>query len=214
MVRTADPIAAGLVGSLAHPNGNITGVTRYTRDLSGKRLELLKEIIPEIGRVGVLGSAASDSTRDTGIKYYETAKQRLKLEVLPIEVHGPRPDLEKAFESATRAKISVLVIISGAVTISHRKSIAQLAIKNRIPSMCERRDYVESGCLISYSADEAESYRRAATYVEKILKGAKPADLPVEQPTKFELVINLKTAKQIGLRIPPNVLARADRVIR
>jgi len=208
MVTTADPVGARLVGSLAHPNGNITGLTRYTRDLSGKRLELLKEIIPEIGRVGVLGTTAS------GTNYYETAAQRLKLEVLPVEIRGPKPDLEKAFHSASQAKVDALVISSGAVTISHRKAIAALAISNRIASMCERDDYVESGCLISYSADEAESYRRAATYVDKILKGAKPADLPVEQPTKFELVINLKTAKQISLMIPPNVLARADRVIR
>jgi putative ABC transport system substrate-binding protein len=214
MVTTADPVGAGLVGSLAHPNGNITGLTRYTRDLSGKRLELLKEIIPEIWRVGVLGTAASGSTRDTGTKYYETAAQRLKLEVLPVEIRGPKPDLEKAFHSATQAKVDALVISTSAVTISHRNAIAALAISNRMASMCERDDYVESGCLISYSADEAESYRRAATYVDKILKGAKPADLPIEQPTKFELVINLKTAKQIGLIIPPNVLARADRVIK
>jgi putative ABC transport system substrate-binding protein len=152
--------------------------------------------------------------RDTGINYYEAAAQRLKLEFFAFEVRGPRPNLEKAFHSAAQAKVHALVISSGAVTISHRKAIAALAISNRIPSICERDDYVESGCLISYSADEAESYRRAALYVDKILKGAQPADLPVERPTKFELVINLKTAKQIGLIIPPNVLARADRIIR
>ena len=193
---------------MAHPNGNITGVTRYTRDLSGKRLEILKEVIPEVKRVGVLGSAAS------GINYYEAAAQRLKLEIVPIEVRGPKPDLQKAFYSATQANINALVISTGAVTISYRKTIAELAIKNRIPSVCERDDYLESGCLMSYSADEAESYRRAAVYVDKILKGGKPGDLPVEQPTKFELVINLRTAKQIGLIIPPNVLARADRVVK
>ena len=214
IVTTADPIAAGLVNNLAHPKGNITGITRYTRDLSGKRLEVLKEVIPEARRVGVLGSAASNSMRDTGIDYYEAAAQRLKLEVLPFEVHGPKPDFEKPFRSARQAKVNAIVISTSAVTISHRKAIAVLAISSRIASMCERDDYVESGCLISYSADEAESYRRAAVYVDRILKGAKPADLPIEQPTKFELVINLKTTKQIGLIIPPNVLARADRVIR
>jgi len=214
MVTTADPIAAGLIDSLAHPNGNITGVTRYTRHLSGKRLELLKELIPQIRRVGVLGTAGSDSTRDTGIKYYEAASKSLNLESFPFEIRGQKPDLENAFRDATQAKVNAIVISSGAVTISYRKAIAALAISNRIPSICERDDYVESGCLISYSADEAESYRRAAVYVDKILKGAKPADLPVEQPTKFELVINLKTAKQIGVTIPPNVLTRADRVIK
>jgi putative tryptophan/tyrosine transport system substrate-binding protein len=122
--------------------------------------------------------------------------------------------LEGAFQGAVKGRVNALITGSGAVTISYRKSIAELAIKNRIPSMCERSDYVEAGCLMSYSADETESYRRAAIYVDKILKGTKPADLPVEQPTKFELVINLKTAKQIGLTIPPNVLARADKVIR
>jgi len=212
MVTTADPIAAGLVSNLAHPDGNITGVTRYTRDLSGKRLELLREVIPDMSRIGVLG--ASGLATDSGIKYYEATAQRQKIQFLPLEVWGPKPDLEKAFEAAIKGNVNGVVITSGAVTINYRKSIAELAIKNRIPSMCERSDYVESGCLISYSADEAESYRRAAVYIDKILKGAKPADLPVEQPTKFELVINLKTAKQIGLTIPPNVLARADRVIR
>ena len=212
MVTTADPIAAGLVSNLAHPDGNITGITRYTRDLSGKRLELLREVIPDMSRVGVLG--ASGLATDSGIKYYEATAQQQKIQILPLEIRGPKPDLEKAFEAAIKGNVNGVVITSGAVTINYRKSIAELAIKNRIPSMCERRDYVESGCLISYSAAEAESYRRAATFVDKILKGAKPADLPVEQPTKFELLINLKTAKQIGLIIPPNVLARADRVIK
>jgi putative ABC transport system substrate-binding protein len=212
MVTTADPIAAGLVSNLAHPDGNITGVTRYTRDLSGKRLELLREVIPDMSRIGVLG--ASGLATDSGIKYYEAMAQRQKIQFLPLEVWGPKPDLEKAFEAAIKGNVNGVVITSGAVTINYRKSIAELAIKNRIPSMCERSDYVESGCLISYSADEAESYRRAATFVDKILKGAKANDLPIEQPTKFELVINLKTAKQIGLTIPPNVLARADKVIR
>jgi putative ABC transport system substrate-binding protein len=165
MVTTADPIAAGLINSLAHPEGNITGVTRYTRDLSGKRLELLREIVPEMSRVGVVG-AASSSARDTAITYYEITAQRLNLNFLPLEVRGPKPDLEKAFDAAVKRKVNAIVISSGAVTISYRKPIAELAIKNRIPSICERDDYVESGCLMSYSADEAESYRRAAVYVD------------------------------------------------
>jgi putative ABC transport system substrate-binding protein len=174
MVTTADPIAAGLVSNLAHPDGNITGITRYTRDLSGKRLELLREVLPDMSRVGVLG--ASGLATDSGIKYYEATAQQQKIQFLPLEIRGPKPDFEKAFEAATKGNVNAVVITSGAVTINYRKSIAELAIKNHIPSMCERRDYVESGCLISYSADEAESYRRAAWYVDKILKGAKPAD--------------------------------------
>jgi putative ABC transport system substrate-binding protein len=213
IVTTADPVAAGLVESLAHPGGNISGVSRFTRDLSGKRLELLKEIIPEVSRVGVLGTAGGVAT-DTGFKYYEAAAQALKIQILPLNVSGAKPDLGTALQSAVKGKVNALVTSTSAVTISHRKRIAELAIKNRIPSMCERSDYVEAGCLMSYSADELESYRRAALYVDKILKGTKPADLPVEQPMKFEFVINVKTAKQIGFTIPPNVLARADRVIR
>jgi putative ABC transport system substrate-binding protein len=131
-----------------------------------------------------------------------------------LEVRGPKPNLETAFQTAAKGKVNALVTSSGVVTISHRKSIADMAIAKRLPSMCERSDFVEAGCLMSYSADEVESYRRAAVYVDKVLKGAQPADLPIEQPTKFEFVINLKTAKQIGLTIPQSVLYRADRVIK
>jgi putative ABC transport system substrate-binding protein len=187
---------------------------QFTRDLSGKRLELLKEIIPDLSRGGVLSSRASDLATDTARKYYEDAAQPLKIQVLPVQMGSSKAGLETAFQTADKGKVNALVTASGAMTISYRKNIAEMAITRRIPSMCERSDYVEAGRLMSYSADEAESYRRAALYVDKILKGAKPADLPVEQPTKFELVINLKTAKQIGLTIPPNVLARADKVIK
>jgi putative ABC transport system substrate-binding protein len=205
MMITGDPVALGLIDSLAHPGGNITGLTRLTKDLIGKRLELLKEAIPGVSRIGVLGGLTTD---------YESAARALKVQILSLEVRGPNPDFEGAFQVATSGRVSALTVDTQGVTISHRKLIADLAIKNRIPSMCERSDYVEVGCLMSYSADEAESFRRAAYYVDKILKGAKPADLPVEQPTKFEFIINLKTAKQIGLTIPPNVLVRADRVIK
>jgi putative ABC transport system substrate-binding protein len=207
IVTTADPVAAGLVDSLARPGGNITGFTRLTRDLSGKRLDLLKEVIPRVSRVGVV-------SREDSFQYYESAARAVNLQCFSLEVRSPNPDFEGAFQTAVKGRVSAIIIPTGFRTINHQKWIADLAIKNRIPSMCERSDYAEAGCLMSYSADEAESYRRAAVYVDKILKGAKPADLPVEQPTKFELVINLKTAKQIGLTIPPNVLARADRVIR
>ena len=213
MVTTADPVATGLVDSLARPGGNVTGLTRLTRDLSGKRLELLQESVPKVSRVGILWDASGQAT-DSGIKSYEAAARAWKIQILSLELGAPEPNLQAGFELAAKGRANALIISSGALTISYQKRIAELANKNRLPSMCERGDYVEAGCLMSYSADEGESYRRAAFYVDKILKGAKPADLPVEQPTKFEFIINLKAAKQISLTIPPNVLARADKVIR
>jgi putative tryptophan/tyrosine transport system substrate-binding protein len=226
MVTTADPVSAGLVDSLARPGGNITGLTRLTRELRGKRLELLKEVVPTISRVGVLwrntlSTTKTESTADaivarpgSAIKEYEAAAPALKLQVQSLEVRGPNPDLEVAFQAAAKGRANGLVTILNPLLNHHQKQIADLAIKNRLPSMFESNSYVEAGGLMSYSANDTENYRRAAVYVDKILKGAKPADLPVEQPTKFELVINLKTAKQIGLTIPPNVLARADKVIK
>jgi putative ABC transport system substrate-binding protein len=213
IVTTQDPVATGLVNSLAHPGGNITGVTRLTRELSGKRLELLKEVVPTISRVGIV-VVVDPTTAGTTLKEYETAARALKVQLQALEVRGPNPDLEGAFREAVNGRINALIAVTNRVLLPYMKKIADLAIRNRMPSMYEGSAYVETGGLASYSADETESFRRAAIYVDKILKGAKPADLPVEQPTKFEFVINLKTAKQIGLTIPPNVLARADRVIR
>jgi ABC-type uncharacterized transport system substrate-binding protein len=149
-----------------------------------------------------------------GFKEYETASRALKLQLQALEVNGPKPDLEGLFQAAAKGRVNALITLRSAVLVSYEKKIADLATKNRMPSMFEEREAVEVGGLISYSANEAENFRRVATYVDKILKGAKPADLPVEQPMKFELVINLNKAKRIGLTIPPNVLARADRVIR
>jgi putative ABC transport system substrate-binding protein len=212
MVTTADPVAAGLIDSLAHPGGNITGLTLLTRDLNGKRLELLKEMVPTISRVGVL-HPDSVPVR-IRFKEYEAAARALKIPVQSLEVRSQNPDFEGAFRTAVRGRVSALIMLRNSVLIVNRKQIADLAIKNRLSSMSERGDMVEAGALASYSTNEDESYRRAAWYVDKILKGAKPADLPVEQPTKFEFVINLKTAKQIGVTIPPTVLARADKVIR
>ena len=209
MVITGDPVASGLVDSLARPGGNVTGLTRLTRELSGKRLELLQEIMPNLARIGVLLE-----THATDFKDYEAAARTLKLQLHFLRLTGPNPDFDEAFQAAAKAQVNALATISGGLTISYAKRIAELAIKHRLPSMHERIEFVQAGGLISYSTSDAESFRRAALYVGKILKGAKPADLPVEQPAKFELVINLKTAKQIGLTIPPNVLARADRVIR
>ncbi|MGH7771897.1 MAG: ABC transporter substrate-binding protein [Candidatus Binatia bacterium] len=212
MVITTDPVATGLVDSLARPGGNVTGLTRLTRDLSGKRLELLKEAVPGISRVGVLWSATPGVA--TAFNDYEAAARALKIPLQSLEVRGPNPDFEGAFRDAAKGRVSALITARTTALIPYPKKIADLALKNRLPSMFEDIEYVEVGGLMSYAANQRESFRRAATYVDKILKGAKPADLPVEQPMKFELIINLKTAKQIGLTIPPNLLVRADRVIR
>ena len=213
MVTNDDPVAIGLVDSLAHPGGNLTGLTLLNRDLSGKRLELLKESIPTIYRVGVVESAGTPP-QGKALLQYETVAHALKIKLQSVEVHGPNPDWEYLFDT-TKPRVDALILVrTPLLTSRYSKRIAELAIKNRLPSAHEYSGYVEVGGLMSYAANDGESFRRAATYVDKILKGAKPADLPVEQPTKFELLINLKTAKQIGLTIPPNVLARADRVIR
>jgi putative tryptophan/tyrosine transport system substrate-binding protein len=213
MMTTVDPVATGLVDSLARPGGNVTGLTRLTRELSGKRLELLKEVVPAISRVRVLGDA-NDSQTAIGFKEYETAARAQKIPIQSLEVRGPNPDFEGAFQAATKGRASAFITVTTPLLLRYQKQIADLAIKNQLPSMHEQIDFVEAGGLISYASDDAGNFRRAAVYVDKILKGAKPADLPVEQPTKFELVFNLKTAKQIGLTIPPNVLARADKVIK
>jgi putative tryptophan/tyrosine transport system substrate-binding protein len=210
MVTTVDPVATGLVVSLARPGGNITGLTRLTRELSGKRLELLKEVVPRISRAGVLW----DAGRIGALKEYEAAAHALKIQLHSLGVRGPNPDLDGAFRDAAKGHVTALITVTGTVLVRYPKKIAELAIKNRLPSMYEESSYVEAGGLMSYSSNEADQYKRAAFFVDKILKGTKPADLPVEQPTKFELVFNRKTAKQIGLTIPPNVLARADRVIK
>jgi ABC-type uncharacterized transport system substrate-binding protein len=213
MVVAVDPVATGLVDSLAHPGGNITGLTRLTRELNGKRLELLKEVIPRISRIGVLWNA-DNSSATIAFKEYEATAPALKMQLQSLEVRGSNPDLEGAFQAAVKERASALVIVRDTVLNRYPKRIADLAIKHRLASMYEGSDYVDVGGLVSYSANEADLYRRAAYFVDRILKGAKPADIPVEQPKKFEFVINLKTAKQIGLTIPPSVLFRADRVIK
>jgi putative ABC transport system substrate-binding protein len=212
-VTGVDPVAAGIVASLARPGGNITGLTTLARDLSGKRLELLTEAVPNISRVGVLWDANAEAPT-MSFKEYETAARVLKIPLQSLALRGPNLGLEAAFQTAAKDRVNALIAISNPVLSRNAKRITDLAIRNRLPSMYERSPYVETGGLTSYSSNVFESHRRAANYVDRILKGAKPADLPVERPTKFEFVINLKTAKQIGLTIPPNVLARADRVIR
>jgi putative ABC transport system substrate-binding protein len=214
MVTTQDPVATGLIDSLARPGGNVTGLTRLTRDLSGKRLELLKEAIPRISRVGVLWSTPDAPGGPTGFQAYEAAARAVKISLQSLEVRGPNPDLDGAFRDAAKERVSALVTTRSPLLVIYPKRIAELAIKNRLPSMSEGSDFVEAGGLMSYATNQAESYKRAAYYVDRILKGAKPAELPVEQPMKFEFIVNLKAAKQIGLTIPPNVLARADKVIK
>jgi putative ABC transport system substrate-binding protein len=211
ILTTQDPVAAGFIDSLARPGGNITGVTTLQRDLSGKRLELLNETARGLLRVAAL---VNEIQKESHFKLYEAPARALKIQLQPIILRGPNPDFETAFQVVAKERANVLITIAGGLLNPNAKRIADLAIKNRLPSMHERGDYVEAGGLMSYSAKEAEIYRRAAIYVDKILKGKKPAELPVEQPTDFDLMINLKTSKQIGLTVPPNVLARADGVIR
>ena len=213
MVFNVDTVETRIVDSLAHPGGNITGLTRLTRELGGKRLELLKEVVGRISRVGVLWDT-DEASAAIGFKEYEAAAHAMKIQLQSLEVRGPNPDLEGAFLAAAKARASALITIRNGLLNRYPKRIADLAIKNRLPSMYEGSEWVEAGGLVSYAASEAENYRRAAYFVDRILRGTRPADLPVEQPTKFEFVINLNTAKEIGLTIPPNVLARADRVIK
>ena len=213
MVTNEDPVATKLIDSLARPGGNITGIATLQRELGGKRLELLTETVPRILRIGVLREADAQ-TAAIGFKEYETAARALKIQLQSVEVREPNPDFEGAFQTAAKGRASGLITITNPLVLRYRKRITELAIKNQLPSMYEGSAWVEDGGLMSFSTDDLDVFRRVATYVDKILKGVKPADLPVEQPTKFELAINLKTAKQIGLTIPPNMLARADRVIK
>jgi ABC-type uncharacterized transport system substrate-binding protein len=216
MATASDPVRSGLVTSLARPGGNITGFTLIGPDLSGKRLEVLKEMIPGLVRVAVLVYRNNPAT-DLMLKETETAAVSLGLQLQTSEVRASREGqdaLESAFAAAKKNHSEAINILSSAFFNDRRKEIGNLAVKTRLPTMYPYSSFTEAGGLISYGPNLLDLYRRAAVYVDKILKGAKPANLPVEQPTKFELVINLKAAKQIGLTIPPNVLARADRVIK
>jgi putative ABC transport system substrate-binding protein len=213
IVTNQDPVAIGLVDSLAHPGGNVTGLTTLARDLSGKRLELLKEVVPTIARVGILRDADAP-TAGSELKGYEAATRTVKIQIQSLDVRSPNPDFLGALDAAAKEGATALIAVRTPLINLNSKRIADLAIKNRLPLMNEASQFVETGGLLSYANSDTESFRRAAYYVDRILKGAKPADLPVEQPTKFELVINLNTAKQIGLTIPQKLLARADRVIR
>jgi len=212
MTNFADPVGSGFVASLARPGGNVTGLTSVTFDLSGKRLELIKETLPKVSRIAVLYDP-NDPAKVVEFKEMQTAARSLAVQLQSLEVRRPE-DFESAFRAGSRDRAGALIVLPTTVTNTHRKPIIDLAVGNRLPAIYPDREFVEAGGLMAYGPIYADLWRRAATYVDKILKGAKPADLPVEQPTKFELIINLKTAKQIGVTIPPNVLVRADRVIR
>ena len=207
-----DPVEMGLVASLAHPGGNVTGVTSLATELRGKMLELLKEIVPRLTRVAVLWSPV-DPRFVSNFKESEIVARSLGLQLQSLEVRGP-DELEGAFRAATKERAEALIMLRAPVINAHLKRIADMTIKSRIPAIHDDSVFVEAGGLISYGTDFPHLYRRAAHYVDRILKGTKPADLPVEQPTRFELTVNLKTAKQIGLMIPQRVLTRADKVIR
>ena len=208
-----DPVEAGFIESLARPGGNVTGLTNLNRELGGKRLELFKEAVPKVARVAVLYEQANRPSVIEVKEVLPVAARALGLTVRSWEVRAA-DGFDQVFTALNKDRPDGLFVTGGSLMAANRKRIASFALKSRLPSSFTDKEAVDAGGLMSYSADLADGYRRAATYVDKILKGAKPADLPVEQPTKFELVINLKTAKQIGLTIPPNVLARADRVIK
>ncbi len=207
-----DPVEAGFVVSLARPGGNITGLTNFASRLHPKRLELLKEAFPRISRVAILWSPA---VRDQRMKEVETIGQALGIQIRSVVPTGHAlSDLESVFSTISRERPDGLLVVTSGLTIRYRARIAEFAIKKRLLTMYTRSRFVKAGGLMSYGTNRPDLYRRAATYVDKILKGAKPADLPVERPTKFELVINLKTAKQIGVTIPPTLLLQATKVIK
>jgi putative ABC transport system substrate-binding protein len=208
----SDPVGDGVVASLARPGGNLTGLSSASEDLVGKRLELLKETIPRLSRVGVLLDPTDPSNLDS-YKEIEAVARSVRVQPQALEVRRPN-ELETGIRLSLKAKAEALLVLPTSILIPLNKRIAELAISNRLPTMFATSQYMDAGGLMSYGPDHSDLSRRAATYVDKILKGAKPADLPVERPIKVELFINLKTAKQIGLTIPPNVLARADRVIK
>jgi putative ABC transport system substrate-binding protein len=211
MTQDADPIGSRHVASLARPGGNITGLSNLSPEISAKRLELLKEIVPRLFRVAAIGTSSQSTAQQ--LKDTELAAKEFGVGLQYLDVQDPK-DIPTALQAAINGRAEAVLVLQSGVLNSQRKQIVELTVKNRIPAIYYAPEWVEDGGLMSYSPNIADLFRRAASYVDRILKGAKPAEMPVEQPTKFELVINLKTAKQIGLTIPPSVLARADKVIR
>jgi len=212
MTNEGDPVGTGFVASLAQPGGNITGLSTLRPEISGKQLELLKEIVPRLSRVAVLGTSPVPGTAQA-LKEIELAARAFKLQLQYLDVLNPK-DIETTFQAASNGRADAVLVLSSPVLNAHRKQVIALAVKSRLPAIYPQGDYMDAGGLMFYGPSITDLSRRAATYVDKILKGRKPADLPVEQPMKFEFIVNLKAAKQIGLTIPPNVLVRVDKVIR
>ncbi len=212
MAQVNDPVGSGFVASLARPGGNMTGLSTLVPELSGKRLELLKEIVPKLSRVAVFGDSTNPGNAQA-LREIELAAGAFGVKLQYLDVPGPK-DIETAFRAASKGRADAVLVLGGPVLQSHRTQIVELAVKSRLPATYNTPEYVEDGGLMSYGVSVIDLYHRAATYVDKILKGTKSADLPVEQPTKFELIINLKAAKQIGLTIPQSILYRADKVIK
>jgi putative tryptophan/tyrosine transport system substrate-binding protein len=214
MVTASDPVGAGLVASLARPGGNVTGLSSLSPGLNSKRLEILKDTVPKLARVGLLRSQADNLARDLQLKELRPAALALKLKLEEIETQINPKGLESAFQTAKQKRVNAILTLTTREFFAEKKRIVELAGKYKLPAIYFQKEFVDEGGLMSYGIDYDDLYRRAAVYVDKILKGAKPADLPVQQATKFEFVINLKAAKQIGLTIPPDVLARANKVIK
>jgi len=212
MMFDDDPVGSGFVASLARPGGNITGLSTLSPEIIGKQLEILKEIVPKLSRVGVLGDVTRPGIPQE-LREINVAADAFRVQVQYLEVRGSK-DIEIAFRAAIKERVDAVLVLGSPVLTSQRKQVVELAVKSRLPAIYAREEPVEDGGLMSYGVSIADLSRRAATYVDEILKGAKPADLAVEQPKNFELIINLKAAKQIGLTIPSNVLARADKVIK
>jgi putative ABC transport system substrate-binding protein len=211
MAQDPDPVATGFVASLARPGGNITGLSNLRPELSAKRLELLKEAIPGLGRVAVFGTLTTPGTAQA-LKETQLAAEALRVHLKYLDVKGPQ-DIETLIQAASADRADAIVVLASPFLLSHRIKLADLAAKSRLPTIYYSTDFVEDGGLMSYGVTVTDLFRRAATYVDKILKGAKPAELPIEQPTKVTFAVNLKAAKQIGFTVPPSLLLRADRVI-
>jgi putative tryptophan/tyrosine transport system substrate-binding protein len=212
MALDDDPVGSGFVSSLARPGGNITGLSTLAPEISGKQLELLKEIVPKLARVAVIGNSTRAGTAQM-LKETELAAETLKVQLQYLDVLAPK-DIETAFRASSKGRADAVLVLTSPAFLSQRRQTAELAVKSRLPAIYSWPENVEDGGLMTYSVSITDLFRRTATYVDKILKGTKPADLPVEQPKKFEFIVNLKAAKQISLTIPPNVLVRADRVIK
>jgi putative tryptophan/tyrosine transport system substrate-binding protein len=213
IVTSVDPVEAGYVNSFARPGGNITGLANLGRELSAKRVQLLKEVLPKMTRLGILWDSGAPGPA-IAYKEYEAAARGFKLELRSLELRGPKPDLNEAFQASKTERVEALIVVGNPLMVQHSKQVFELAAKYRLPSMTEENRYVDAGGLISYGANLADLVRRSAEYVVDILKGAKPADLPVKLPSKFEIFINLKTSQEIGLVIPQHVLVQADKVLK